>query len=1127
MRNSGSTRRESSLTMKMCLLLVFLFSANVWAVGQPPEKISMKLSNVSLESFFDAVSSRAGVSIKYDAGILTGARKVSVSATEESWAAVVRKTIEPLGYSLEVSGKTGYVTKRAAAKGAITGVVIDDLKEPLIGVNVRIKERPSVGVTTNMDGVFAINATETETLVFTYIGMATKEVKLQKGITSYNVTMAPDKELELEEVVVEAGIIQRDKLGFTGSFRTVGKEELKTVSGTNVLQSLSTLDPSFSIMTNNLAGSNPNVLANISMRGGSTMNFKTEIDDYSSNPNEPLFVLDGFETSLQVVNDLDINRIESITLLKDAGSTAIYGSKGANGVVVIETIKPKEGQIMVDYGGNLEISWADLSDYNMMNAREKVEFEALAGRYGNLADFNGNQSGITEYNANKARLAEGIDTYWLKMPLKTGVTHSHSLNISGGSKELLYQVGVNYKKDDGVMKDSYHESFGGNMRITYRKDKLNISNNLTVSVANSYDGAWGSFSDFANANPYYARENEDGTIPQVLDKIEKYYTGSGKGDVRSSAYNPYYNAMLLSRSDANSVMITNNTSFDWFITERLRWKNSLSINTSNSDNVATKDPRHTSFIDLDYTKQGTYSASSGNNWGYNANTSLSYSHIIKDAHNFTFIGRASIDEKNKETKGFTAEGFPQGVEIYPNFAHGYTEDGRPSFSQTTTRMVSFLAALNYNYKYRYLFDFNYTIDGSSAFGSKKQFQDFYNFGLGWNLHKEAFAEGWEDNLLQEFKITGSYGINGNQNVSNVSENVYLYYTGNEVFGTGSYMSQFANPYLKWQVAKKLTGSLNFTMLKKRLNVNFELYKTATDPLVIALQQRLSSGIGSYPVNIGELETKGYEFRINYYFIRNVKDNIMLSASLTGGSYKSTYEGFDERLNQLNEKYADAATEAGEDAKQSLNSLIYYSNGSEPTTLWAVRSLGIDPATGREVFLTKNGDTTFSYNADDRVAVGNSIDKIKGVLGVNLTYKKLIVNAFFRYRYGAKNFNRALYRKVENLGLSDLVKNQDKRALYDRWKNPGDIAQYKNIDLNAASNTPISSRYIQKDNEFSGESIKLSWDFSKDAWIKKFFLKDLSVNISMRDIFLCRSMKEERGLDYPFKRSISAGLSARF
>jgi TonB-linked SusC/RagA family outer membrane protein len=1004
----------------------------------------------------------------------------------------------------------------------ITGHVFDSEGEPLIGVSVTLKSNSTIGTVTDPDGKFIVEVTRpTETLVLSYVGMKKKEVSVKGAQANLKIVMETDDNV-LAEVVVEAGIIQRNKMGFTGSYKQVNREELLSVGNINVLQTLGTLDPAFTIAENNLMGSDPNTMANISLRGGSTMNISNVLNDQSSNPNEPLFILDGFETTLSVVNDLDINRIESITILKDAGSTAIYGSKGGNGVVVIETLKPKAGEVMINYSGNFEVAAADLSKYNMMNAAEKLEFEVLSGRYGDLNDWSSNADNITLYNNHLENVKRGVDTYWLKVPIRTALTHDHSVDISGGNNEFLYQVGVNYKNVAGVMKDSDRQTFGGNMRLTYRKGNISVTNNLSVSSTNGHTGSWGSFSDFVNANPYYPMRNEDGTVSEILDSYwnSTYYRGS-------ESYNPLYNALLSSRNDTKSLLLTNNLSFDWHITEKLRWAASAQLRNTSNDGVDFKDPKHTDYIGKDYTERGSYTSSKGRNWRYNINTTVNYVMTFADAHNLTFTGRAEAQSEQKNSESFVVTGFPIGVEGIPSFAYGYKEGSRPGYTETTDRSVSFLSALNYNYKYRYLFDVNYNADGTTAFGRNEKFQNFWSVGAGWNVYKEPFAENWEN--LQELKIRGSYGINGNQNVSNVSTNVYSYYSNSDIFGTASYLSGYANPNLKWQVVKKASLGIDAVLLNKRLDANVDLYQTKTNPLVVSLDQKLSSGVSSYPVNMGYVNTRGLEFSLNYYILRDVAKQTSLNVRLTGNTYRSEYGGFGEALENLNNAFK--SDENYSNAALNPNSLIRFQDGNSPTALWAVRSLGIDPATGREVFLTKEGVPTSAYDIDDRVKIADSNPDIRGIVGFGFRYKKIIANLNFRYSLGGYKFNTSLFSKVENITLSNIVYNQDKRALYDRWKEPGDVTQFKGITENliTASNSPtqISSRFIQRDNYFKAESGKISWDFSKDSWLKPIGLKDFKVSISMSDLFLLSTIREERSTNYPFERSVTMGISARF
>ncbi|MDU1891659.1 MAG: SusC/RagA family TonB-linked outer membrane protein [Dysgonomonas sp.] len=1105
-------------------------------------KLNLDLKNKTIKEVFAEIEKNSEYIFLYHDENLDTNKKVSVSSHGQTIDKVLDQIFHGTNNTYFISDRQVYISKTKEIEKPkvkeqpqpdqnpdrilIIGVVTDNTGEPLIGVTVKPKK--GVGAVTGLDGDFSIYVTDiNETLTFTYVGMETKDVKLKSGTTKYKVVLE-SASTELESVVVEAGILQRNKLGFTGSYSTVTADELKSVGNINVLQTLKSLDPAFVITDNNIMGSDPNTKATVTMRGGSTMSFKTELDDNTSNPNEPLFILDGFETDIQTINDLDINRIESITLLKDAGSTAIYGSKGANGVVVVETKKPKSGEVIISYNGDFQIAAADLSQYRMMNAKEKLQFEVLAGRYKDITHPANNQSNIDKYNNALKRVAEGADTDWLHVPLRTAFTQAHSLQVSGGNKDFLYQIGANYRNTEGVMKDSKRETFGGNARITYRnaEKKINISNNVSILVVNGHNGAWGKFSDYVNANPYYRKKNPDGSIPDMLDKGYFVSDKAGEATIDEEAPNPYYNGQLNSYSDDNSLQVVNNTSFDWFINDGLRWQASLSINSTKADNESFIDPRHTSFRKLDYSLQGTYSGGSSNSWGYNANTSLTFSHSLNDAHNITLIGRAAVSEKDNDSKGFSAVGFPKGVDGIPSFALGYTKDSNPSYSQSTSRMASFLLGAYYNYKWRYVFDFNYNLDGSSTFGSNKQFQDFWNVGAAWNVHKEDFAQDMKNGLLEELKLRASYGINGNQNVSNVSESVYKYYTGSNLFGLSSYMNEYANRNLEWQVVKKLAAGIDLGMLNRRLRATFDIYNTKTDPMVVPYTMRPSSGLSTLNMNMGHLTTKGVEFTVAYYVIKDVKNDISLNVRLTGGHSDSEYGGFGNKLKELNDLYR-AGDESNREKNQSLNSLIRYEDGNSPNTLWAVKSLGIDPATGKEVFLTKNGIPTFSYNSDDRVPIGNSNPDIEGVFSFDFRYKRLTTSMFFRYKLGAYAINRALYNKVENIGKGDLIYNQDKRALYDRWKQAGDVSRFSNINVDHFSSTPVSSRFIQKNDEFKGESFRIAWDVSRDKWIKKFALQSLQFYATMNDLFVIGTMKQERSFDYPFQRTVSLGLSATF
>jgi TonB-linked SusC/RagA family outer membrane protein len=1001
---------------------------------------------------------------------------------------------------------------------SITGTVKDAVaKAPMIGVAVRV-QGSTVGTFTDKSGAFTLQAAEGSVLEFSMMGYKPHKHTVEAGKLTVNVLLEEDA-VALEDVVVESGIIQRNKLGFTGAYSTVSSEELKSVGNTNLIQSLKSLDPGFIVLEDNLSGSNPNALANIEVRGQTAMSITTVQDEAATAINQPLFILDGFEASLQEINDLDVNRVESITILKDAGSTAIFGAKGANGVIVVETIKPKEGRMFVTYSGDYQVAVPDLSVYNMMNAAEKLEFERLAGRYDyNAANESEDPSvpmlgGLPDgalqrrYYERLALVQSGVNTYWLSEPVRLAITNGHSVNISGGDKALLFTAGVSYKNNQGVMKGSARNTYGGNIKLVYRGfNALSIQNSTSISGTIAEDGAWGSFSSFVNANPYYAKTAEDGSPPKYLDSENS-----------TAAVNPLYNASLNSRNDVTLLNVTNNTSLDWRINGQWHLKGSLSLSNINTSNVSFVDPQHSSFDNTTYDKKGKYTSATISNWSYKANVSANYLKSIGE-HNVTMQGRAAIDESTNRYESLVAVGFPAGSVGTPSNAFSYEPYQRPSYSERINRNVSFIGAFNYNYGYRYLFDLSYNMEGSTNFGKNKKFQPFWSAGVGWNLQREPFAESWE--WLDELKLRGTYGTNGNQNTNVVTSSIYSYYVGSNVFGQSAYLSRVGNPDLEWQVVEKFAAGVDVGVLSNRLKLNFDVYQSYTSPLVVVLDQRPSTGVSSYPLNMGFLQTRGYEFKALYSLVNDVESGTLVNVRVTGAYNRSIYGGFSDALNDLNEAY-----KKEENSQLSLNSLQHYEDGRSPSDIWAVQSLGIDPATGREIFLTKSGEQTYLYSADDRVVLANSRPTLEGVVGATVKYRKLSLSLNLRYRLGAHAYNSALFNKVENISAGKIIYNQDKRALYDRWKQPGDVTEFKKIGLQDP--TPVSSRFIQKDSYLRGESAKLTWNFTGNRWLQALLLQDLSLSVSMNDFFDLNSIKIERGVDYPFQRALIMNLSARF
>lgn len=421
------------------------------------------------------------------------------------------------------------------------------------------------------------------TLTFSYVGMKKQQVRMSHGKKNM-VRMQLDANSIGETVVT--GIYTRKKESFTGSASSYRNEDLKAIGNQNVLQSLSALDPSFVIVENNLAGSDPNAAMNININGTTSINGLS--DKYGTDPDRPLFILDGFETTLERISDMSMDRIESITILKDAASTAIYGSKAANGVVVVETKKPEAGKLRFSYNGSFNLSWADLHDYNLMNASEKLQFEKLSGYYGRLDD-NGeilDDLQRSVYYSRYKNVVAGLNSYWMNEPLRTGFSHDHSFNAEGGDSAFRYGLTFRYRDNAGVMKHSDRQNIDGSVDLSYRIDKFNFSNQTNVYYT-KIDNNVVPFSEFSQANPYYAKRDADGEVYRVL---ESYETINGTQYV----YNPLWNYQQKSFNRGDEIQFNNNFNIEYRPIPALRLTGRFGFTTSRGKSEVFRSPYDTS-----------------------------------------------------------------------------------------------------------------------------------------------------------------------------------------------------------------------------------------------------------------------------------------------------------------------------------------------------------------------------------------------------------------------------------------------------------------------------------------------------------------------------------------------------
>lgn len=1109
------------LIINIMRTFIFLFCTTIF--GFSPLKLFSQNTKiviaadktVSVDEVFDLITQQTNYTFIYQEDLFKKLPKVHLKKGTIRVNDLLKSSFSSKDFDLSFADGNTIVVKEVRAEKVvvqqskpieISGTVTNDKKEPLPGVNVKVKGTNAVAQT-DFDGKYTITAPNDGILLFTYIGHRAEIIAVNNRKT-INVTLTEETK-QLEGVVVNTGVTVRKKELITGAVTTFRGEELRQVSTQNAVQALKTLDPSFIVLNNNLMGSNPNVLPTIEVRGQTSLTANQVDSQFRDDPNQPLFILDGFPTTLQQVVDLDINRIASITLLKDAASTALYGSRSANGVVVIETNKPVPGKLQFSYVYNSSFEIADLSVYNLMNAEQKLEFERISGVY----DYSGLPSyeyAVKQvYEKRLAAVRRGVNTYWLNEPIQMGITSGHSLSFGGGSDEFRFNIAGNYKTLTGTMKGSEHNTYGYNASLTYRKNKLSINNNFFVSGGTNQESPYGSFSTWAKTSPYYPKYNEYGEITRYLDGTSLPLTA--EQTVVNHAANPLYNVFLPSYDKGNDFNFTNNFGINYDINAHLKTTAALSVSRNSTTSTVFVSPDNTTFINNIATEKGTYTDSETKSDKWNANLGATYSNVFSDVHSFNYTVRASAQETKNNFYSTSLRGFPLGVPGNPKFAFGYEPDGKPTVLTGLVRSVDLTNQINYAYDRRFLFDFTQTISGATNFGTNKKYAPYWGAGIGWNLNNEFKMN---QDIVSILKLRANIGQTGNQNlVGYASYDVYSYDINTNVFGPGLGISQVANPNLEPQRTRDLSLGLDLAMFRNRLTATLGAYQRKTSPQIVSIDLAASTGVNAYPLNVGYLTTKGIEFKLNYNFIYDLKDNFIWGVGIMGASGDNKLGGFNNALSSLNT------------AAQKTSSLTRYYDGASSNDLWAVPSLGIDPATGKEIFLKKNGQPTFIYDKKDEVVMGNSRETATGVISTNLTYKGFSFGLFVRYSFGAERFNSALYNKVENITDATIFDNQDARAFTDRWTTPGQIAQFKAISI--TETTPISSRFIQKDDYISGESIRLGYRVTDRAWLKRAGLTGLGFNALANEFFRVATIKAERGIDYPFSRIYSLSLNLSF
>ncbi len=1002
--------------------------------------------------------------------------------------------------------------KAESGKMQIVGGYVYDVKtkEPVIGAQVKVLGSNVVTVT-DINGAFSFDyfLTGGQQLQVSYMGMQTKTVPLKKQMT-----IALEEDTKTLKDVVVTGIFRKAKESYTGAVTTVGKEKLELYRGSNLLQTLKNVDASLNFPINNAAGSNPNVLPNLNIRGSSTlpMNVEEFNENAAQTVNTPLIILDGFEITLTKLMDYNDDQIESINILKDAAATAIYGSRGANGVIVVVTKQPKEGKLRVTAKAGMSLEIPDLSTYHLLNASQKLQLEKAVGLYDPYF-LDDKIRYASYYNERLQNVLNGVDIDWLHKPVRTGVGQNYNVRLDGGASAFRWAASLGYNDVQGAMKGSNRKNVNGDITLMYSVNNLIFRNYTSITSNHAKESKYGSFQDYVNMEPYDNPYDANGNL------VKTFYDYAHSSSLIG---NPLYDASLNTINKSEYFTFINNFSVEWQILEGLRLRAKLGVTTTRNSSDYFLPAEHSYFTSTEYQtasgqlRKGMYTYGTGNDNLLSADVTASYTRTFAEKHQLYVGVDYSISHENAYAYSFTAEGFSNADLSLISNASQYKLNSTPTGDRTTTRLVGLTGNANYTYDNRYYIDLSYRVDGSSKFGSDKRFAPFWSTGIGWNIHREHFMK--NQHIFSNLRLKASYGVTGTQDFT--TENAYTTYqysNGNRYLTwAAATMMGLGNAALTWQKTKEVNVGTEIGVLDNRIMAEFNYYNKTTSNLLSAMDLPLSSGFSSYTANVGKMRNQGFEASLNAYIIRDSEKqfNWMVGGQMVYNTNKIIK--LSDAIKNQNEQYL---------AQDVDVSNLFY-EGRPLNAIYAVRSAGIDPSTGQEVFYDRSGNLTSTWSASDKVYLGPSQALYRGNFRTMVMWRGFTFNVSFGYHWGGKQYNSTLRDRVEVSRTTIGRQNVDERVLSARWMKPGDVTFFRNFN-DADATIHATSRYVFDDRVLELQSMSLQYRWNNEWLRHNTGLESLVFAVNASDLFYWSSVRYERGTSYPYARNVQGTITLTF
>ncbi|GEO02865.1 SusC/RagA family TonB-linked outer membrane protein [Adhaeribacter aerolatus] len=984
------------------------------------------------------------------------------------------------------------VSSIAYAQNQITGRVTSSANEGLPGVTVLLKGTNN-GTTTDVNGGYTLSVPGTSgTLVFSFIGYTTTEKNFSSPGT-VNVILQTDAKALEEVVVIGYGTARKSDL--TGAVASVKEEQIKERAAPSLNQALAGKMPGVQVNTNS---GRPGGRTNIRIRGFSSIN----------SSNNPLYVIDGVmmpQSNLaQSSNPIDFinpNDIVSVEVLKDASSTAIYGARGANGVILVTTKKGKSGEGQISYNVDFSTTTKGPNSTEVLNAKEYLAVEELAWRNmekydpagwaaGKWADlepakrrkkYSQSFPGIFDDNLNPL-----YDTDWLEETTQSKISQNHQLGFSGGSERTQYSLSMGYRDDQGYLVNSYMKRYSGRFTIDDQIKKwLKVGGTLSYNyqTENLVDISDQVARQIVEDFPFLPVRYADGTFANNRD----YPNAEG---TMSSMHRLYGRKFILNTQTAIGSLYSN-----------IRFAEGLEMRTVLGTNILTQENNDATTRTLDIGNRGNAASRNRRENFWSLENYLTYNKTFNEIHSFTGLLGISWQETNTFNVDATVRNFATDYFLYNNLGAGSTSPAVGS-GASRTAYNSYFGRINYGLMDKYLVTFTGRADGSSRFGENHKFAFFPSAALAWRVSEESFLKG--NNTLTNLKLRSSYGLTGNSEIPAYSSLALLSSNYAAVLGDirvgGTGLTRLANPELRWEKTAQFDVGLEVGLLGNRVSLEADYYYRKTTDMLLDAPVPRTTGYSTIRKNVGSMENKGIELSLNTINIES------------GGFHWST--GFNVSVNR--NKVLTLASPAdifGVGGPNFTNQTNIIRIGEPVGSFWGLTRLGIWSEAERDEaaaftsyrpgqtllpgdikYLDVNGDKAITDA--DRSIIGNGSPKAWGALTNTFRYKNFDLLVDLQYSYGNDVLDMTLHSSEDRQALANSYK-----TVLNAWTPQNQntmIAEVRGTQAGYITN--VDTHWIKDGSFIRGRNIMLGYTFPA-AVTERIKLNRLRIYTSAQNLFL--------------------------